>query len=227
MIDLELDDGVYVLRMRHGENRLSLPFVEALSEALDEVEKATSPVALVTVGEGHLYSNGLDLAWMQAQEVSQRAKFGALLQRTFARLVAFPAVTVAAQNGHAFAAGAVLAMVHDFRVMRSDRGFFCLPEVDLRIPLSPGVMGILQARLDAPVLHDALTTGRRYTAGEALEARIVDAAVPEAEVLPQAVAMARALHEKDPPTLAAIKRGLYEPVLQALEADARSQEPRA
>jgi enoyl-CoA hydratase/carnithine racemase len=45
--------------------------------------------------------------------------------------------TVAAVNGHAFAAGGMMMLAHDFRVMRSDRGYFCLNEVDLGLPLAP------------------------------------------------------------------------------------------
>ena len=33
----------------------------------------------------------------------------------------------------------VLALAHDLCVMRSDRGYFCLPEVDLGIPFTPGM----------------------------------------------------------------------------------------
>jgi len=38
--------------------------------------------------------------------------------------------------GHAFAAGALLALVHDCRVMRTGRGWFCLPEIKLKIPFT-------------------------------------------------------------------------------------------
>lgn len=227
LIGLEFDDGVYVLHMRSGPNLLNLDFVRALNEALDEVEGSTGPAALVTTGEGKFYSNGLDLAWMLGDGAGQMAEFGPLLQRTFARLVAFPVVTVAALNGHVFAAGAVLALTHDFRVMRSDRGFFCLPEVDLQVPFPAGIMAVVQSRLPAAMLHEAILSGRRYDAAGAVAGGGVDAALPEAEVLPHAVAMARGLAEKHRATLVALKRALYPDVLEKLEAAARRAESAA
>lgn len=35
--------------------------------------------------------------------------------------------------GHAFAAGGILALVHDYRVMRTGRGWFCMPEIKLKL----------------------------------------------------------------------------------------------
>ena len=227
MIDLEFDDGVFVLRMRDGENRLNLDFVRALNEALDEVEASTGPAALVTTGEGKFYSNGLDLAWMQGEGATQMSEFGPLLQRTFARLVAFPVITVAALNGHVFAAGAVLSLTQDFRVMRADRGFFCLPEVDLQVPFPAGILSVVQSRLPAAMLHEAILSGRRYGAADALAGGVIDAALPDAEVLPRAVEMARGLAEKHRPTLVALKRALYSEVLEKLEAAARRAERKA
>ena len=224
LIDLEFDDGVFVLRMRNGENRLNLDFVRALNDALDEVEGSTGPASLVTTGEGKFYSNGLDLPWMLGEGAAQMGEFGPLLQRTFARLVAFPVITVAALNGHVFAAGAVLALAQDFRVMRSDRGFFCLPEVDLQVPFPAGIMSVVQSRLPAAMLHEAILSGRRYDPSEALAGRAVDAALPEAEVLPRAVEMARGLADKHRPTIVALKKALYSEVLEKLEAAARRAE---
>jgi len=222
VIDLGFDEGVYILRMQSGENRFNLDFLEALNGALDEVEKSSGPAALVTTGDGKFYSNGLDLEWITAQSPNELPAFGKLLQRTFARLVAFPLVTVAAMNGHVFAAGAALAMSHDFRVMRSDRGYFCFPEVDIGVPFSAGVMGILKSRLPSATLHEALITGRRYDAEAALSGGIVDAVHSESDVLPEAIEMASALKGKDRATLVALRRGLYGKVIAQLTRDSES-----
>jgi len=39
-------------------------------------------------------------------------------------------------TGHAFAAGALLTLAHDYRVMRVGRGWFCLPEIKLKLVFS-------------------------------------------------------------------------------------------
>ncbi len=217
MIDLERAGTVFVLRMKAGENRFNPPFLVALGEVLDEVEASAGPAALVTTGEGKFFSNGLDLAWMRAQAPPTLGPFLASFQALLARILAFPIPSVAALNGHAFAGGAMFALAHDFRVMRADRGFFCIPEVDLGLPLLPGLMAILRARLPRPVLHEAIVTGRRYGGAEAVAERIAEAAVPAREVVTRAVERAAALAGKDRTALAALKRGLYAETLALLE----------
>jgi len=116
----------------------------------------------------------------------------------------------------AFAAGAMLALAHDQRVMRADRGFFCLPEVDIRIPFTHGMNALIAARLSKHAAHEAMTTGRRYGGLDAQTEGIVDLAVEEGQVRPRAIELAAALASKDPATLATIKRRLYEAPLAAL-----------
>jgi enoyl-CoA hydratase/carnithine racemase len=45
------------------------------------------------------------------------------VQSILAKLLAPPMPTVAAVTGHAFGGGAMLGMAHDWRVMRTDRGY--------------------------------------------------------------------------------------------------------
>jgi len=212
---LDRDGEVFVLDLGDDENRFNAESVTALEEALGAVEGAQAPRALVTTASGKIWSNGLDLEWMAANSGEVEA-FVARLHRLLARVLAAGVPSVAAIQGHAFAAGAMLALAHDQRVMRADRGFFCLPEVDIRIPFTPGMSALIAARLAPATAHEAMTTGRRYGGDDAAAAGLVDVAVGEADVLPVALERARALAAKDPATLAAIKEGLYAAALGAL-----------
>lgn len=48
----------------------------------------------------------------------------------YRRLLTFPIPTIAAINGHAFAAAFAVAMGHDYRVMNGNRGFLCMNEIE-------------------------------------------------------------------------------------------------
>lgn len=222
-IELSRHGPVFVLTMNAGENRFNRGFIDALSGALDEVERSSGPAALVTTGGTEkFYSNGLDLGWLGGDEGrNEGPRFVQDLIGLFARLLAFPIPSVAAMNGHAFAAGAMLALAHDFRVMRADRGFFCLPEVDINIPFAPGMSAMIEAKLSAKVVVEAVLTGGRFGGAQALERGIVDASVPGPEVLPEAIERAAALATKDRGTYAAIKRGIYARVLPIMHGDGR------
>lgn len=219
MIDLQKHEGIHVLRMTSGENRLNWAFLDALNAALDQVERDPEPGALITIGEGKFYSNGLDLEWMAGPG---RAQADACVQRVhdlLARTLTFPTITIAALNGHAFAAGGMFALAHDFRVMRTDRGFFCLPEVDIRLPFTDPMNALIQARLPRTTAHEAMVTGKRYTAEQALSAGIVQQIAPESEVLPSALALAKTHFGKHGPTLATIKKMAYREVLAITDTE--------
>ena len=46
--------------------------------------------------------------------------------------------------GHAFAGGALLALAHDYRVMRIARGWFCFPEIHLKLRFQQGMYALLR-----------------------------------------------------------------------------------
>jgi enoyl-CoA hydratase/carnithine racemase len=216
MPTLNREGDVYVLDLGDGENRFHPDWLAATNSALDEVEHAPAP--LVTTASGRIYSNGLDLDWL-GQHGDQLRTYVADVQALLARMLAFPTPTVAAIPGHAFAAGAMFALAHDFRVMRADRGFFCLPEVDIDIPFTPGMAALIQGKLTPATAHEAMTTGRRFGGTDAATAGLVDAAVPEEDVLAKALERARGLTGKNPQTLAAIKNQMYTGPLAALRDD--------
>jgi enoyl-CoA hydratase/carnithine racemase len=216
MMTLDRNGDVFVLTMDDGENRMNQAWLDAANSALDEVDMAPDPVALVTTGSGKFFSNGLDLEWLFSGEVDMPI-FVADVERLLARVLAAPYITVAACNGHTFAAGAMLALAHDFRVMRADRGFFCLPEVDIKIPFTAGMNSLIVSRLNTTTAHEVMVTGRRLGGEDAMRSHIVHRAVSEPEVLPTALSIAAALAGKDRSTLRAIKERMYGETIRLLQ----------
>jgi enoyl-CoA hydratase/carnithine racemase len=218
MISLQRDGDVFVLTMDRGENRLSPDLLDEADGLLATVETTDGPRALVTTGAGKFFSNGLDLDWV-GEHPDELVPYVGRVQQLFVRFLSLPCATVTAQNGHTFAAGAMLSLCHDVRIMRADRGYWCLPEVDLGMPFTPGMNALIPAMVPARTAHEAMVLGRRFTAADAQAAGIIDEAVDEADVLPRAVERAGALASKAGPNLAGIRRHLHRPVIDLLLGD--------
>jgi enoyl-CoA hydratase/carnithine racemase len=207
-------DDVAVLNLGDDENRFSLGFLDEIGQRLDEVA-ASGAAGLVSTGSGKFYSNGLDLDWLMAHG-DQMAFYVGRVHALLARVLTLPMPTAAALNGHAFGAGAMLAMAHDYRSMRDDRGYFCLPEVDIHIPFTPGMAALIQAKLTPAAAVASMTTGRRFGGADALRYAIVDATAAEGAVIDAAVGLIAPLGAKDPGTLGAIKNTMFGPAVAAL-----------
>jgi enoyl-CoA hydratase/carnithine racemase len=211
---LDWDDKIAIVDLGDDENRFSPDFFDTINRHLDEIESAGAQ-ALVTTARHKFYSNGLDLDWLAAHAEQTQSYIGRV-HALLARVLTFPMPTAAAVTGHAFGAGAMLAMAHDVRVMRADRGYFCFPEVDIRIPFTDGMAALIQAKLTPRAAVASMTTGRRFGGPEAAEAGIVDAIAAEKQVTSHALDLIRPLGSKDPGTLGAIKQTMFRTAAQAL-----------
>lgn len=211
-VTLSHHDSIAVLNLGDDENRFSPEFLDALDGCLDH---AAGSAALVTTGTGKFYTNGLDLDWLAAN--GDRADwYVSRVQGLLARLLTLPMPTAAALNGHAFGAGAMLTLAHDYRVMRADRGYFCFPEADINIPFTPGMAALIQSKLTPQAAVAAMTTGRRFGGPDAQALGIVDATAAEDAVTRTAVDMLTPLGAKDPGTLGAIKQTMFGAAVAAL-----------
>ncbi|MEV5839183.1 enoyl-CoA hydratase-related protein [Nocardia sp. NPDC052112] len=214
MSTLSYHEKIAVLDLGDDENRFTPEFLDAVNAHLDTA-LAEGAHGLVTTASGKFYSNGLDLDWLVANGDRTQWYIGRV-QALFARVLTLPIPTAAALPGHAFGAGAMLALAHDYRVMRADRGFFCLPEVDIRIPFTPGMAALIQSKLTPKAAVAAMTTGRRFGGIDASGLDIVDATAGEGAVATTALAMLAPIGGKDPDTLGAIKNTMFGPVVAEL-----------
>ncbi|MFH1539845.1 MAG: enoyl-CoA hydratase/isomerase family protein [bacterium] len=209
-VKIETTENVGIATMNYrNENRLNPVFVDELLEALDEIEKNPEIRATVfTGGDPKFFCNGLDLEWIMAN-VSDRDKiigyFNKLGELT-RRLCLFPKPTVAALNGHAFAGGVLVAAYFDFRHMREDRGWVCVPEIDLNLPLPPSMIAILQAILPYRSFRDMYYLGKRYTGPEAVELGFVDGVFPAEELVAKSIELAAELGKKKTSTYEEYKK---------------------
>lgn len=221
---LARDGEIFILDLGDGDNLFSPTRVAEICAAIKEVSSATGPRALVTKSSGRVWASGLDLDYMQAHPTDVADLLRAV-HDLLAEVLAAPVPTIAAMNGHAFAAGAMLAVAHDHRLMQDRSSYFCLPEIDLRIALSPGMSRLLSARLARETCHDLILTGRRYEAAEAYEAGLVRQALSAEGILGEAVQLARGLAHTASVTLGEMKETLYADVLTCLRDPASNAVP--
>lgn len=209
-------DNIAILNLGDDENRFSLDFLDDINRQLAEIA-ASDADRLITTGTGKFYSNGLDLDWLMAHG-DQMQFYIDRVQALLARMLTLPIPTAAALNGHAFGAGAMLAIAHDYRVMREDRGYFCFPEVDIQIPFTAGMAALIQAKLTPQSAVASMTTGRRWGGADAHQFAIVDATASEAALVDVATEFLVPLGGKDPGTLGAIKTTMFGRAVAALTA---------
>jgi enoyl-CoA hydratase/carnithine racemase len=209
MTSTDTVDGVLVVHLGDGGNTVDEALLSALEGALDAVEADDGLLGLVTVGDGKAYSQGYDLELFGTFEGDALQSFIDRSVVLLARFVTAPVPTVAAINGHAFGWGAMFALAHDQRIQRADRGWVCLPEIDLGLQFHPLQLSLIQAKLSSAAVSESILAGRRWDAVAALEAGVVDAVAAEGELLRGAVDLALARSGKARTIVRALKSDLY------------------
>ncbi|KAF8529807.1 ClpP/crotonase-like domain-containing protein [Gautieria morchelliformis] len=237
--------SLWIIELRHGEdNRLTEHFIQsALLPALDHVElvwrnsfrdaKARKDTAggrgaLVITGkrsQEKFFSNGFDYPQVVNKPGFIKNTFNVLL----ARLLSFPIPTVAAINGHVFAAGFIVALACDYRVITSDkkrRVWGCMNEVHFGAPLPHSFSEMLRSKSpDQQTLRKIALEGHRFTPSELLASGLVDIVVDGGS---EAV-LARASEIAEQWSVNActgvwglIKKGLYKDVIRSTQEDPRA-----
>lgn len=219
-IDYEVQEGVANLTMKNG-GAFNSDSLAAFNQALDQTLSDEECELLLLSGEGKSFSQGLDLDFiMSLTDPVAGMDFVHDCMRMIGRLLCFPLPVVSVLNGHAFGLGAMITLASDYKVMREDRGYFCLPEADLGMPLTHRMNALVCGKLSGNVLRDVLLTARRVGGAEAASLAIVDAAAPIASLREAGLALAAPMRGKSREALAALKRGINGDILSVIEADA-------
>jgi enoyl-CoA hydratase/carnithine racemase len=184
---------VWQIELHNGpENRLVKTLInDALKPALETVERAwrkesaegkarkekhAGAAALVIVGrldQEKFFSNGFDFPSV----LSDPAWFTATFDPLLLSLLTFPLPTVAAINGHCFAAGAIISLACDYRVMTDGakrNTWMCMNEIDFGAAWPVSFAALVRAKVPTAATRGFVVEGHRFTPPEAREAGLVD-----------------------------------------------------
>ena len=62
----------------------------------------------------------------------------------------------------------MLAMMHDYRIMNPHKGYLCLNELDLGVPLRPPMTSIFRQKVNAQTYRTLVLESARYKASKGL-----------------------------------------------------------
>lgn len=210
-MELKKEGTVYILSLTNGAkaNTFTEDVIDEYNSILDELDAAPGNAALViTSTDAKFWSNGINLEWIITKPANYFIQFASMLDRLYLRFALLDMPTVGCLTGHAYAGAAILASTLDFRLMRADRGYFCFPEVDIKIPFSPIMQEILKYLPDQQAVSELVLMGKRVGGEEALKMKIVSAIYPEETLFPKALEMAQFLSQKDRKTYTILKRNM-------------------
>jgi enoyl-CoA hydratase/carnithine racemase len=207
--------GVAVLTLNRpaARNALSLAMLDALHKAFDALGADTTVAAIVLAANGPVFSSGHDLKELTAHRADADkglAFYSEAMTRCSAMMqaiIACPKPVIAAVQGTATAAGCQLVATCDLAIA-ADTAHFATPGVNIGLFCSTPMVA-LSRNVGRKRAMEMLLTGDMLSAADAVEYGLVNRAVPAADLLPQAIALAEKIAAKSPLTVAIGKRAFY------------------
>ncbi|CFW96061.1 Crotonase superfamily [Syntrophomonas zehnderi OL-4] len=221
IIEWKKEGTVAIMTMNNGENRHNPEWAETMLATYEEIIADQEVKALVlTSSDPKNFCLGVDIEWiMKAMSDEEFPEISRWLYRendVFAALLMSPVPTIAAITGHAFGNGAMLAGACDFRFMRADRGYMCLPEIDLGIQFAPSMIEWMKRIMPYHLFTRMQLSGEKVKATELEKHHVIIKACDDAEkTVAEAVAFARQFN-KSRTTMAEMKRRTYKHIIDKM-----------
>jgi enoyl-CoA hydratase len=207
-IRVEKHDRVAVVTLdRPPVNAITLAHYRAIGEVFLDLGRAMDVhCAVFTAAGDRAFCAGLDLHEFMAATVEDDPARAAVVRECFQRVRACSIPVIAAVNGPALGAGAVLAAVCDIRIA-SAAAKFSMPEINVGRCGGGAHLGRL---IGQGALRKMFFTGLPIDAAEALRLGLVDEVVEPVALMPRALELARVIAAKSPLGLRMGKQSLNE-----------------
>lgn len=229
----ERDGDLALLRFDRPDNRNSMTpevldaFMAASERARIESRRGEVRCVVIT-GSGSTFSAGADFRSIVQREGDARtpSERSYAIYEPFLTVLDIDVPVIAAMNGHAVGGGFGLALMCDLRIAAED-GKYGANFVKLGLAPGMAISYLLPRIIGLPRANELMFTARLVDGREAEALGIANRAVPAADVLPTALALAREIAANAPlavrATKAAIRRGLQLHVREAAAAEGYAQ----
>jgi enoyl-CoA hydratase len=194
-----VEDGVGLITLNRPKalNALNNELLKELIAQLEDWDRGTQVRCIVITGSERAFAAGADIKEMQPQ--SYMDMYGAnFFADANDRISAIRKPIIAAVAGYALGGGCELAMLCDF-IIAADTAKFGQPEINLGV--MPGIGGTqrLTRYVGKSKAMEMCLTGRNMDAAEAERAGLVSRVVPAAELVNEAMKVARTIAERSVP----------------------------
>ena len=199
--------GVFVLDLcghtgTNPENRWTLPFATAVHKAFDATEillladPPKSKAAFVTLSTApKFFSNGIDVDWMRNPHTPTNSlrEWDDLTMPAFARPILLGCPTICAIGGHAFGAGLMFALGHDYRLQRTKKGYLCAVEIAIGVATPAPEITLFKHAMPSDAFYSTVLEAKRWSAEAAVAKGVIQRAVPMEELVGEALKEAEKL----------------------------------
>lgn len=194
------EGSLLVMTLERGRaNALNADMVESMHAGLDEAGDDAVRGLVMASASHKVFCAGFDVVEVFAYERPKMTPFMRRFIDLLDRVRMLPKPVVAAVSGHAYAGGALLALMADVRIMAEGYNV-AFNEVDLGVVLPPRLIRAMALSAGRPVMRPLLLGGEAISATRAHALGLVSEIAPAIDVLPVALTRARQLAEK--PSLA-------------------------
>lgn len=192
--------------------------------AIEGVEDDPAISAMILTGNGRAFSAGGNLKAMQDrtgigptdQPAGTRSNYKRGVQRITRAMLDLEVPAIAAINGHAVGLGCDLACLCDIRIA-ADSALFACSFIKVGIVPGDGGASSLARVVGYAMAAELFFTGDRFDAARAREIGLVSQVVPDAELMPAALALAERIAANPARALRLTKRLLREAQTQPMD----------
>lgn len=193
-------------------NAVSLDMWEAMSAAMDDfLADSDIRVLVVTGAGGKAFVSGADISKFESERATKEAvaAYSQASSAAYDKLYNFPKPTVARIQGYCIGGGANLAMCCDLRIC-NEGARFSIPAAKLGLGYGYDGLKRLSDIVGVSRAMEMFYTARQFSAQEAYDIGLVNAAVPDDELDAAVDDITTRIGENAPLTIAAIKRAARE-----------------